>query len=232
MPTARGRAQKSPVSGSPTEQAAAAKEIVRRFHELYFAEYSRTVADTFWLGLQTQKCPLDLWIYQEILSERRPGLIVETGTFFGGSAYFLACICDLVDNGRVITIDVREFPHGRPEHSRLEYRTGSSVAPEVVAGVRESIEAGERVMVILDSDHRKDHVLAELHAYAPMVTPGDYLIVEDTNVNGNPVLPDFGPGPKEAVDEFLAGDDTFAVDESREKFFLSFNPRGYLRRKG
>jgi cephalosporin hydroxylase len=232
MPTARGRAQKSPVSGSPSERAAAANEIVGRFHELYFAEYSRTVADTFWLGLQTQKCPLDLWIYQEILSERRPGLIVETGTSFGGSAFFLASVCDLLDHGRVITIDVRDFEHGRPEHSRIEYRKGSSVAPEIVAAVRESVEEDERVMVILDSDHRKDHVLAELRAYASIVTPGDYLIVEDTNVNGNPVLPDFGPGPMEAVDEFLAGDEAFEVDESREKFFLSFNPRGYLRRKG
>ena len=85
-------------------------------------------------------------------------------------------------------------------------------------------------MVILDSDHRKDNVLAELRAYSPLVQPGDYLIVEDTNVNGHPLVPDFGPGPMEAVDEFLATDDSFEIDPAREKFYMTFNPRGYLRR--
>jgi cephalosporin hydroxylase len=231
MPNAPGRAQKSPVSGPPAERAAAESEIVDRFHELYYAEYPRTVGDTYWLGVRTQKCPLDLWVYQEILADRRPGLIVETGTYLGGSALFLASVCDLIGSGRIITIDVRELPEGRPEHPRIEYRTGSSIVPELVNGVRESVEADERVMVILDSNHRKHHVLAELRAYSPLVTPGDYLIVEDTSVNGHPVLPDYGPGPMEAVDEFLASDDAFVADESREKFFMTFNPRGYLRRR-
>jgi cephalosporin hydroxylase len=231
MPTSPGRSQKSPVSGSPREQAAAATEIVHRFHELYYANFSRTVGETYWLGVPTLKCPLDLWVYQEILFDRRPGLIVETGTYLGGSACFLASVCDLLGSGRIITIDVRELSEGRPEHPRVEYRTGSSVAPEVVDGVRASVEADERVMVILDSNHHKQHVLAELQAYSPLVSPGDYLIVEDTAVNGHPVLPDFGLGPMEAVDEFLAADDAFVVDESREKFFMTFNPRGYLRRR-
>ena len=87
-------------------------------------------------------------------------------------------------------------------------------------------------MVILDSNHQKEHVLAELRAYSPLVTPADYLVVEDTNVNGHPVRADYGPGPMEAVDEFLAGTDEFSIDASREKFFMTFNPRGYLRRAG
>jgi cephalosporin hydroxylase len=208
------------------------EEIVRDFHELYYADHTRTVGNTFWLGEHSGKCPLDLWIYQEILFERRPGLIVECGTFFGGTAHFLACMCDLVDNGRVITIDIRERqPHRRPKHPRIEYRTGSSTAPEIVAGVRNAVQPDERVMVILDSDHHKDHVLGELEAYSPLITPGDYLIVEDTNVNGHPVRADHGPGPMEALDEFLAGNDDFFIDESREKFFMTFNPRGYLRRR-
>ena len=206
-------------------------EIVRDFHQLYYSSDKRTFRNTFWLGQASAKCPLDLWVYQEILFDRRPGLIVECGTYFGGTAHFLACMCDLVDNGRVITIDVRERqPHRRPRHPRIEYRTGSSTAPEIVAGVEAAVQQGERVMVILDSNHRKDHVFAELQAYSPLVTPGDYLIVEDTNVNGHPVRADHGPGPMEAVDEFLAGNDEFSIDESREKFFMTFNPRGYLRR--
>ena len=208
------------------------EEIVRDFHRLYYSDHTRTVGNTYWLGEYAAKCPLDLWVYQEILFERRPDLIVETGTFFGGTAHFLACMCDLVDNGRIITIDIRERqPARRPRHPRIEYRTGSSTAPEIVAGVIEAVQPGERVMVILDSDHRKHHVQDELRAYAPLITPGDYLIVEDTNVNGHPVTPEHGPGPMEAVDEFLAGTDEFFIDDAREKFFLTFNPRGYLRRK-
>ena len=86
-------------------------------------------------------------------------------------------------------------------------------------------------MVVLDSDHRRDHVLAELDAYADFVTPGCYLIVEDTNVNGHPVAPEFGPGPTEAVERFLDADNRFAVDQTQEKFLLTFNPGGFLRRR-
>jgi cephalosporin hydroxylase len=208
------------------------QEIVDRFHRLYYSDHKRTVANTFWRGVQAAKCPLDLWVYQEILCERRPDVIVETGTFMGGSAYFLASICDLLGAGRIITVDVKKRrPERLPQHPRIDYRHGSSVEPDVVAAVRESIGPAESVMVVLDSDHRHHHVLAELQSYAPIVTPGNYLIVEDTNVNGHPITPDFGPGPMEAVDDFLAGTDEFEIDSAREKFYLTFNPRGYLRRK-
>jgi cephalosporin hydroxylase len=207
------------------------QQIVDRFHELYYSDHKRTVGNTFWRGVQVSKCPLDLWIYQEILHERRPDVVVETGTFFGGSAYFMASIFDLLGGGRVITIDVKKRrPERLPQHARIDYRNGSSVDPEIVAGVRESIHDGERVMVVLDSNHRHHHVLAELRAYGPLVTEGDYLIVEDTNVNGHPITPRFGPGPMEAVDDFLAECEEFEIDPTREKFYLTFNPRGYLRR--
>lgn len=85
-------------------------------------------------------------------------------------------------------------------------------------------------MVILDSDHSQAHVAAELTAYGPLVASGCYLVVEDTNINGHPVLPDFGPGPMEAVVAFLQTTPAFEVDASRERFLLSLNPRGYLRR--
>ncbi len=88
----------------------------------------------------------------------------------------------------------------------------------------------ETVLVVLDSDHSHDHVLAELRAYAPLVTPDSYLVVEDTNVNGHPVYEEFGPGPMEAVQDFLKENDTFAVDVTREKFLLTFNPGGWLKK--
>ena len=89
---------------------------------------------------------------------------------------------------------------------------------------------GNHLLVLLDSDHSREHVLDELRAYSPLVTPGSYVIVEDTNLNGHPVWPDFGPGPMEAVDIFLSESDDFVIDTSREKFYLTWNPRGYLKR--
>jgi cephalosporin hydroxylase len=87
------------------------------------------------------------------------------------------------------------------------------------------------VLVILDSNHERDHVLDELRLYGPLVSSGSYLIVEDSNVNGHPVVPAFGPGPSEAIADFLAETDEFSVDATREKFFLTFNPGGYLRKR-
>jgi cephalosporin hydroxylase len=107
---------------------------------------------------------------------------------------------------------------------------GSSVDPDVVARVRAEVGEAAPVMVLLDSDHRRDHVLAELEAYAPLVSRGSYLVVEDTNLNGHPVEPDHGPGPMEAAEAFLARHAEFAHDTSLDKFLLTFNPRGFLRR--
>ncbi len=107
--------------------------------------------------------------------------------------------------------------------------TGSSTSELIVQQVEERV-ANKRVIVILDSEHARSHVLEEMRLYAPFVTIGSYLIVEDTNVNGHPVYPEFGAGPSEAVTAFLETRDDFEVDPSREKFLLTFNPRGYLKR--
>ena len=213
---------------NPDEEAVS---VDHRFTALYYDDPS-TWRSTYWLGIQTSKCPLDLWIFQEIITETRPDLIVETGTHLGGSALFLASMCDLVGNGEVLTIDVIDDDE-RPQHPRVSYLLGSSTDPGVVEeATRRAVEA-ERVMVVLDSDHTAAHVFDELTLLAPLVTPGCYLVVEDTIVNGNPVLPDFGPGPGEAVARYLALERSlFVVDRNREKFRLTFNPGGYLRRVG
>lgn len=207
-----------------------ASESIKQFHELYYGAPEQTWQNTFWLGVRTAKCPFDLWIYQEILCETRPDLIVECGTAWGGSALFMASVLDQLGLGAVATIDVDAAPE-RPPHPRISYISGSSTSPEVVAEVRHLAASSERLMVVLDSDHTRDHVAEELRLYAPLVTSGCYLVVEDTNVNGNPVLPKFGPGPQEAVAEFLAQTDDFGVDHEREKLMLTFNPNGYLRRR-
>lgn len=199
------------------------------FHRLYYNSGSTTWSNTYWLGTQTQKCPLDLWIYQELLHELRPAAIVETGTASGGSALFLASVCDLLGEGEVVTVDLAR--RERPSHPRVTYLSGSSTAAESVARVRELIGEKAPVVVILDSDHSYAHVLDELRLYSPLVTSGSYLVVEDTNVNGHPVDPNHGPGPMEAVRDFLRESNEFTVDESREKFLLTFNPQGFLRRR-
>lgn len=203
------------------------RNIVNRFHKLY---YNSNVWDnTFWFGIPALKCPLDLWIYQEIIFELTPDIIIECGTANGGSALFLASMCDLVNNGKVITIDI-EDKKNRPHHKRIKYLLGSSTSEEIVEQIKKLISDRDKVMVFLDSDHCKEHVLNELRIYSKFITSGSYIIVEDTNINGHPVLSDFGLGPMEAIEEFLKENNNFVIDKIREKFYLTFNPRGYLKK--
>lgn len=208
-------------------------DIVGRFHTLLYDShiFHEGGDNVFWLGTPVTKNPFDLWIYQELLHEQRPDLIIECGTQDGGSAHFLASMCDLLGTGEVITIDIAESDR-RPRHPRITYLTGSSTSDAIVQRVRGAAAGKRRVLAILDSDHSKKHVLEEMQIYGPLVTPGSYLIVEDTNLNGNPVVPNFGPGPREAVEEFMASNADFEIDPEREKFFLTFNPKGYLRKRG
>ncbi len=208
-------------------EATSSQKIVDDFHVLYHESQGATWTNTYWRGVRTLKLPMDLWIFQEIIHETKPDVIVEAGTFHGGSAFYMASLQDMIGRGRVISIDIEDFP-GKPRHDRITYLIGSSTADETVAKVRGLIAKDETVMVVLDSDHHAEHVLQELRIYGEMVTPGNYLIAEDTNINGHPVKPEFGPGPWEAVQAFLTETKAFAVDTKREKFLLTFNPGGYL----
>jgi cephalosporin hydroxylase len=191
-------------------------------------QLGRIYERTFWMGIPCLKCPLDLWIYQEILVETRPDLIVETGTHVGGTTLFLAHVCDLLGHGQVVSVDIDAAP-SRPNHPRIRYVTGSSADARLMASIFREVPA-ERRLAILDSDHSKSHVLAELQLLAEYINVGSYIVVEDTNINGHPVLPTFGEGPHEAVEAFLQTTDKFIIDESREKFLLTFQPGGYLKR--
>jgi cephalosporin hydroxylase len=220
----------------PRQVQISARDVVDLFHQLYYDVGQRggTWQQTFWMGLPVQKFPTDLVVYQELIHRVRPGLIVETGTRAGGSALFLCHMLDLIGGaggeGRVVSIDV-ESPPQPVEHPRLTLLRGSSSDPAIVERVRQMAAGVTPIMVILDADHSRDHVLAELAAYHGLVTPGSYLIVEDTNVNGHPVYPQHGPGPTEAVREFLAQNHDFQIDQRCEKFLLTTNPGGYLRRR-
>lgn len=209
------------------------QQIVEDFHRLYFNDVFDKRLRANWLGVELLKYPTDLIVYQEIIHEIRPDLIVETGTHHGGSALFFASILDLIGQGKVISIDVTRR-NNLPHHPRITYLVGSSTAEDVVAEVASRVAGSQTVLVTLDSGHTKQHVAQEIDIYRRFVTKGSYLIVEDTKLNGHPVFtqyePDLGEGPMEAVLEFLAKDQTFQVDRSRERFFLTSNPNGFLLR--
>ena len=204
--------------------------IVDQFHTLYYHADPHPWEATYYRGHRILKLPLDLWIYRVLIDELAPSLIIETGTRFGGSALWFADQLELLGHGQVVTIDIEAWST-RPKHPRITYLDGSSTDPAVHARIEALLPTdGGNVMVVLDSDHSRDHVLAELETLSRFVTPGSYLLVEDTNVNGHPVLPDFGPGPMEAVVEFLTNHTEFKRDASREMFYFTMHPQGFLRR--
>lgn len=207
------------------------KTVTDQFHSLFYDSFlfDKTWGESTWMGVHIKKCPFDTWMYQEILYEIKPDIIIECGTFRGGSAYFLATLCDMMQKGRIVTIDIEEFS-GRPAHPRIKYLTGSTLDEQVIRQVESEIKDCKTVLVILDDDHSRDHVLKELHQYSKYVTTGSYMLVEDSNINGHPVNPEFGPGPYEAIDEFMKSNHEFEIDKSKEKFYMTFNPNGYLKK--
>ena len=203
--------------------------VSTRFHKLYYRNEKQTWGNTRWMGVGVLKCPFDLWIYQEILHEVRPDILIECGTASGGSALYFASLMDLFGKGKVVSIDLNPVDH-RPRHERITYLDGSSTSPEILRTVTEAIKPTDTVLVVLDSDHSKAHVLDELRLYSPLVTLNSYIVVEDSNQNGHPVSPFTGPGPMEAIDEFMRDNTRFLVDRTREKYYLTFNPSGYIKR--
>lgn len=196
------------------------------------------------LGVPIIQMPTDIVLMQEIIWENRPQVIVETGLARGGSAILHSAMLSLLGEGRVVAIEIDIRPHNRltieehPFGNRVVLVEGSSIDPAVVQRVRDEIGDNQRVMVVLDSDHSHEHVLAELRSYAPMVTPGQFLVVADTLVEELPPqthrVRHWGPGnnPKTAVDAFLAEAADFEVDSFvNNRLLLSSNRGGYLRRR-
>jgi cephalosporin hydroxylase len=208
------------------------QKVIENFHKLY---YGSLVWDkNRWLGVRCQQNPNDAWIHQEIIADVKPDFIIETGTLNGGSAALWATILQQVNpNGRIITIDIKDEASEAKKlpivKQYVDFIIGSSTDSAIVSEVKKRVE-GRKVLVILDSDHRKDHVLAEMKAYGPLVSAGSYLIVQDTDINGHPVLPNFGPGPMEAVEEFLTWNPEFKSDANAERLMLTLHPKGYLKR--
>ena len=225
-----------------------------------------------WLGRPIIQYPQDIVAFQEIVYQVRPDVIVETGIAHGGSLVLSASVLTLLDvmDGRdpwesprkVIGVDIDIRPHNRaaldahPLRRKMELIEGSSISSDVVADVHRRVadvagQEGGRILVCLDSNHTHAHVLAELEAYAPLVTPGSYCIVYDTVIEDLPETSapgrpwGRGDSPKTAVIEYLArladegrtADDgrplRLEVDETVEnKLLITVAPHGYLRRLG
>jgi cephalosporin hydroxylase len=209
-----------------------AERIATEFFRLYHGRGIQR--QTYWNGVPIQQTPTDMWMVQEIISELEPDFLIETGTLKGGSALYYAEVLQGLDSAaKIITVDIQgqidramEFPVFR---SRVIPLIGDSVGPDTIQRIADLVR-DRPALVLLDSDHRKDHVLKELRLYARFVPVGGYMIVFDTDLNGHPVTPEFGPGPMEAVEEFLRTDDRFVSDSSREKFLLTMCSKGYLKR--
>ncbi len=198
-------------------------EAIDAFHRIFYAS-RQTHGMTFFEGIPILKNPMDLWVAQEIIWDLRPTLIIETGTAYGGSALYFARQFDRIGEGRVISVDLKPSPT-LPTHPRVTYVRGSSVRPDIVAAMEDVAGTHPRVMVVLDSDHSKQHVLDELAAYAPLVTQNQFLVVEDTNLNGRPVPIDWkgGPGPGPAVDEWLPMHPEFERAAMAERYLMTFH---------
>jgi cephalosporin hydroxylase len=187
-----------------------------------------------WLGVPIWKLPFDLWNYQEILTERRPSLVVEFGSCFGGSAlYFSHVLRGVGQPYRVLSVDVDHTNiHDRArQDENIEFLQSSSVDPQVAEFIGELRKKFPGpVFAILDSDHTKKHVLGEMELLRPLLTKGDYLIVEDGCINGHPVLPGWGEGPFEALEEYRRRHpEDYSADPEREKRFgFTFAVNGYL----
>lgn len=194
-----------------------------------------------WLGVPVIQTPEDLVLTQELIFNVQPDIIVETGVAHGGSSIFYASLLELLDNGKVIGIDIDIRDHNRvvieshPLCKRIEMIQGSSTSEATINEIKKRIPENSKVLVCLDSDHTKNHVLKELELYNELVSTGSYIVVFDTNTSE---LAELGTcdkkyidnGPMEAVEEFLQNNDNFEIDKSYNKLYISYSKNGYLRR--
>lgn len=202
-----------------------------------------------WLGRPFLQLPEDALRIQEVIYRVQPDVIIETGVAHGGSLIFYASLCKTLGRGRVIGVDIEIRPHNRTaieSHFLASYITlieGSSIDANVVFRVREVVRPSETVMVILDSCHTKSHVLAELNAYAPMVTPGSYIVATDGVMEELVGVPRAQPdwtwnNPRQAAIEFASSrpefvreDPPFLFNEGTVGDRITYWPDAYLRKR-
>jgi cephalosporin hydroxylase len=177
-----------------------------------------------WMGRPIIQLPEDMVRLQELIWSQKPDVLIETGIAHGGSLIFYASLFEALGNGRVIGIDIDIRAHNRtaieshPMMKRIEMVEGSSIAPEIVEQVKGLVREGEKVMVVLDSNHSREHVLGELRAYASLVHVGGYMVATDgimQDLVGAPRSNDHwdSNNPQQAARDFVASDDRFVIEE-------------------
>ena len=202
-----------------------------------------------WMGRPIIQYPQDIVAMQELIWEVQPDLIIETGIAHGGSLILYASLLELnaacggPSGASILGVDIDIRTHNKqaidahPMSKRIEMIQGSSIATEIVDAVKAKAQGKQRIMVVLDSNHTHEHVLAELEAYAPLVTKGSYCVVFDTVVEDMPKgsFPDrpwdVGNNPKTAVWEYLKNHDEFEIDKRiQHKLLITVAPDGFLKR--
>ena len=224
-----------------------ALQFFARSHQL---QYSYNFS---WLNRPIIQYPQDIVAFQELVSTVKPNLIIETGIAHGGSLVLsasLLCLLDVMEGldprqspRKVVGVDIDIRPHNRkaldehPLRFKMELIEGSSIDPEIIQQVRSHADGVDRILVSLDSNHTHEHVLAELNAYADLVSAGSYCIVFDTAIEDLPAgsFPDRpwdkGNNPKTAVHEWLKTHPEFEIDKDIDnKLLISVAPDGYLKR--
>ena len=200
-----------------------------------------------WMGVPIIQLPADIMATQEVIWKTKPDIIIETGVARGGSLIFMASILEIIGKGKVIGVDIdirqhnRESIEAHPLSKRINLVEGGSVDTDILAEVRSHIRKDSKVMVVLDSDNSRSHVLNECRAYGPMVTQGCYLVVADTLVGhveekdaptNRSKLWFKGNDPLSATNDYLKENDRFEIDdEINGKLVLSSSPGGYLKCK-
>ena len=197
------------------------------------------------MGVPIIQMPADIMATQEVIWNTKPDVIVETGVARGGSLIFMAAMLQLIGKGKVVGVDIDIRAHNRdsieqhPMNDRITLIEGPSTDQSTLEQVRQEIPDGASVMVVLDSDHSRDHVLNELREYGPMVTEGQYLVVADTMLG---YMQDYqtptkrsqvwhqGDEPRAALTAYLEECDRFEIDEALNgKLLFSSSPGGYVR---
>jgi cephalosporin hydroxylase len=225
-PALWGRAQLRSGSGNANKPVPIPHDLKVDFIDAFWR--SRAWQKTSWLGWRAPGCPTDLIAYQELVTKLKPDWIIETGARTGGHPLFLASICDSLGAGQILSVHVKEIERF-PQHSRITELVADPVSEDTVRRVKEVVGESPKALVILGAARVPD-LMRAFEIYAPLVPVRSYVVFEDTIMRGNPVRPDMAPGPKQAVKAILEGRDDFAPDPELERFGLTFNPGGFLKR--
>jgi len=194
-----------------------------------------------WLGIPIIQTPEDMILMQELIFQIQPDVIIETGIAHGGSLIYYASLLELLGKGKVIGVDIEIREHNRkviekhPMFGRIELIEGSSISEKIIEKLEKIVHKDSKVIVCLDSNHTKDHVLKELQLYSKFVNLGGYIVVFDTIGSK---LAELGAceksysnnSPKEAVEDFLKVNGNFEINKYYNKLYISYSPNGYLER--